>query len=49
MGYRRGRVNGRVGDIDNFGVPWGKINPFSGKETAVHSFPYKPESDDPGN
>lgn len=37
----------RVGDIDNFGVPWGGINPFSGKETAVHSYPYKPESDDP--
>lgn len=38
----------RVGDIDNMGYPWGGINPFTGKETAVHGYPYKPASSDPG-
>ena len=37
----------RFGDIDNFGLPWGNVDPFSGKETAAHGYPYKPESDDP--
>ena len=37
----------RFGDIDNFGLPWGNVDPFSGEETAVHGYPYKPESDDP--
>lgn len=37
----------RVGDIDNFGMSWGGIDPFSGKETEVHRYPYSPEADDP--
>jgi hypothetical protein len=37
----------RFGDVDNFGLPWGDVDPFSGEETAAHGYPYKPESDDP--
>lgn len=41
----------RTGDIDNFGFGWKKstatINPFSGVETNVHSFPFTPGSSDP--
>ena len=37
----------RVGDIDNMGYTWGGIDPFSGKETTTHGYPYKPGASDP--
>ncbi|WP_179117829.1 carboxypeptidase regulatory-like domain-containing protein, partial [Clostridium sp. BL-8] len=37
----------RVGDIDNFGFGWSSVDPFSGVETAVHSFPFTPGNSDP--
>lgn len=38
----------RVGDIDNFGYGWSEgFDPFTGKETAVHPYPFYPSSKDP--
>ena len=38
----------QVGDIDNLGFGWPeKFDPFSGKSTPVHKFPWAPEADDP--
>lgn len=38
----------QVGDIDNLGFGWPeKFDPFSGKPTPVHRFPWAPEADDP--
>ena len=38
----------QLGDIDNMGFGWpAGFNPFTGKSTPVHRFPYLPESDDP--
>jgi outer membrane protein OmpA-like peptidoglycan-associated protein len=38
----------QVGDIDNLGFGWPpEFDPFSGKSTPVHAFPWAPESDDP--
>lgn len=38
----------QVGDIDNLGFGWPeKFDPFSGKSTPAHRFPWAPEPDDP--
>ena len=38
----------QVGDIDNLGFGWPEgFDPFSGKSTPAHRFPWKPETDDP--
>ncbi|MFY2765472.1 OmpA family protein [Arenimonas sp. MALMAid1274] len=38
----------RVGDIDNMGFGWPEgFDPFRGKSTPRHDFPYLPEDDDP--
>lgn len=38
----------QVGDIDNLGFGWPNgFDPFTGKSTPVHRFPYLPEADDP--
>ncbi len=38
----------RYGDIDNLGYDWPKqYDPFSGKNTPPHGFPFFPEPDDP--
>lgn len=38
----------QVGDIDNLGFGWPeKFDPFSGKSTPVHRYPWAPEEDDP--
>jgi OOP family OmpA-OmpF porin len=38
----------QVGDIDNLGFGWPeKFDPFSGKSTPPHRYPWKPEADDP--
>ena len=38
----------RVGDIDNLGFGWPEeFNPFAGKNTEGHDFPWEPEYDDP--
>lgn len=38
----------QLGDIDNLGFGWPKdFDPFTGKSTPVHRFPYLPEADDP--
>ncbi len=38
----------QVGDIDNLGFGWPPdFDPFAGKSTPVHAFPWVPESDDP--
>lgn len=38
----------RVGDIDNLGFGWPEdFNPFRGKDTDPHDFPWEAESDDP--
>ncbi|MEJ8554506.1 carboxypeptidase regulatory-like domain-containing protein [Tepidibacter sp. Z1-5] len=38
----------RAGDIDNFGFGWDlNFNPFSGKDTSVHSFPWATPNDEP--
>lgn len=38
----------RVGDIDNLGFGWPEdFNPFTGKNTDAHDYPWDPESDDP--
>jgi outer membrane protein OmpA-like peptidoglycan-associated protein len=38
----------QVGDIDNLGFGWPeKFDPFSGKSTPPHRYPWKPEDDDP--
>lgn len=42
----------RFGDIDNFGFPFkdkynNDLDPFSGKKTKTHGYPFKPEGDDP--
>jgi outer membrane protein OmpA-like peptidoglycan-associated protein len=38
----------QVGDIDNLGFGWpAGFDPFSGKSTPPHRFPWLPESDDP--
>lgn len=38
----------QVGDIDNLGFGWpAGFDPFEGKATPVHSYPWRPESDDP--
>jgi len=38
----------QVGDIDNLGFGWPeKFDPFSGKSTPAHRYPWKPEDDDP--
>ncbi|WP_163216126.1 carboxypeptidase-like regulatory domain-containing protein [Clostridium thermarum] len=37
----------RAGDIDNFGYPWNSIDPFTGKETQTHGYPFKPQANDP--
>jgi OOP family OmpA-OmpF porin len=38
----------QLGDIDNMGFGWPTgFDPFTGKSTPVHRFPYLPESDDP--
>ena len=38
----------RVGDIDNLGFGWpAGFDPFTGRNTPVHPFPFQPEADDP--
>lgn len=38
----------RVGDIDNLGFGWpAGFDPFTGRDTPVHPFPFTPEADDP--
>lgn len=38
----------QLGDIDNLGFGWPeKFDPFSGKSTPIHRFPWAPEEDDP--
>ncbi len=38
----------QVGDIDNLGFGWpDNFDPFAGKSTPVHRFPWAPEADDP--
>jgi OOP family OmpA-OmpF porin len=38
----------QVGDIDNLGFGWPpEFDPFSGKQTPIHRFPWAPEADDP--
>jgi OOP family OmpA-OmpF porin len=38
----------QVGDIDNLGFGWPEnFDPFSGKSTPPHRFPWAPEADDP--
>lgn len=38
----------QLGDIDNLGFGWpAGFDPFSGKSTPVHRFPWTPEDDDP--
>ena len=38
----------QLGDIDNMGFGWPTgFDPFTGKSTPVHRFPYLPESSDP--
>ncbi len=38
----------QVGDIDNLGFGWPPdFDPFAGKPTPVHRFPWAPEADDP--
>jgi len=38
----------RVGDIDNLGFGWPEgFDPFSGKSTPPHEYPYNPAADDP--
>lgn len=38
----------RSGDIDNFGFGWpAAYNPFSGKATPAHGYPFGPDADDP--
>lgn len=38
----------RVGDIDNLGFGWpAGFDPFTGRDTPVHPFPFQPEVDDP--
>jgi len=38
----------QVGDIDNLGFGWPPdFDPFAGKTTPVHRFPWAPEEDDP--
>lgn len=38
----------RVGDIDNFGYGWpADYNPFSGRATPPHGYPFEPEASDP--
>jgi outer membrane protein OmpA-like peptidoglycan-associated protein len=38
----------QVGDIDNLGFGWPEnFDPFSGKTTPIHRFPWAPEADDP--
>lgn len=38
----------RVGDIDNLGFGWpAGFDPFTGRNTPVHPFPFHPEADDP--
>jgi OOP family OmpA-OmpF porin len=38
----------QLGDIDNLGFGWpDNFDPFAGKSTPVHRFPWAPEADDP--
>ncbi len=38
----------QVGDIDNLGFGWpADFDPFSGKSTPRHAYPWRPEADDP--
>ena len=38
----------RVGDIDNLGFGWpAGFDPFTGRDTPVHPFPFQPEAYDP--
>jgi OOP family OmpA-OmpF porin len=38
----------QVGDIDNLGFGWPfQFDPFAGKSTPTHRFPWAPEADDP--
>lgn len=38
----------QLGDIDNLGYGWPDgFNPFRGRSTPVHGFPFAPEADDP--
>ena len=38
----------QLGDIDNLGYGWPSgFDPFSGKSTPVHGYPFAPEADDP--
>jgi len=38
----------RVGDIDNLGFGWPEgFNPFSGKDTEPHGYPWESDADDP--
>ena len=38
----------QLGDIDNLGFGWpAGFDPFSGKSTPVHRYPWAPETDDP--
>lgn len=38
----------QLGDIDNLGFGWPEgFDPFSGKSTPIHEFPFSPEDDDP--
>lgn len=39
----------RVGDIDNLGFGWpAELDPFSGKNTPSHPYPFEPGKSDPG-
>lgn len=38
----------RVGDVDNFGFGWpADYNPFTGRSTPAHDYPFAPAADDP--
>lgn len=38
----------RLGDIDNFGFGWPQgFDPFSGRSTPVHDYPWAPGENDP--
>jgi outer membrane protein OmpA-like peptidoglycan-associated protein len=42
-----GRLVVRVGDVDNLGFGWAEgFDPFSGRSTDVHDWPYSPDPED---
>jgi outer membrane protein OmpA-like peptidoglycan-associated protein len=42
-----GRLVLRVGDVDNLGFGWGPgFDPFSGRSTDAHDWPYAPDAED---